>query len=116
MLLERILSNLMTNSIKYRTGSRGKVCIRLSALKGKAVISFSDDGPGVPESSVSRLFELFYRTDAARSHPQNGSGLGLTIAARAMALMGGSARAENRIPHGLKIELIFPLRKEDPHE
>ena len=59
MLLERILSNLMTNSIKYRTGSRGKVCIRLSALKGKAVISFSDDGPGVPESSVSRLFELF---------------------------------------------------------
>ena len=116
MLLERILSNLMTNSIKYRTGSRGKVCIRLSALKGKAVISFSDDGPGVPESSVSRLFELFYRTDAARSHPQNGSGLGLTIAARAMALMGGSARAENRIPHGLKIELIFPLRKEDSHE
>lgn len=116
LLLERILSNLMTNSIKYHSGGKSRISMKLAVLEENAVITFADDGPGVPEASLARLFDLFYRTDAARSHPQNGSGLGLTIVLRSMALMGGTVKAGNLRPHGLCISLFFPLRKEGPHE
>jgi len=68
----------------------------------------ADDGPGVPEGALPHLFEMFYRTDKARSRTGDGSGLGLAIAARAMELMHGSIRAENGVPRGLVIRLDWP--------
>lgn len=108
LLLERVLMNLFTNSAKYKDRSRGELRLTVAAENGRVILTAADDGPGVPEEALPHLFEMFYRTDKARSRTGDGSGLGLAIAARAMELMHGSIRAENGIPRGLVIRLDWP--------
>ena len=108
LLLERVLMNLFTNSAKYKDRSRGELRLTVAAENGRVILTAADDGPGVPEEALPHLFEMFYRTDKARSRTGDGSGLGLAIAARAMELMHGSIRAENGVPRGLVIRLDWP--------
>jgi two-component system sensor histidine kinase CpxA len=71
-------------------------------------IRVRDFGPGVPESELSRIFQPFYRTEAARSRDTGGSGLGLAIAARAAFVHGGTVKAENVPEGGLAVEMWIP--------
>ena len=114
-LLGRITANLLGNSQKY--GGRETVHVRISATVAgtMAEIVFSDDGRGVPAEQLSRLFDIFYRGDAARTAPGEGSGLGLAVVKKAVEEMGGSVHAENGENDGLKILFTLPLAKEDGH-
>ena len=112
LLLNRILMNLASNSAKYKTAGEGHLLLHLEKGNNEAVLTVTDDGPGVPETSLRHLFEAFYRTDKARSRTEDGSGLGMTIVQKAAHLMNGTVTAENVIPHGLCVEIKIPLAGE----
>ena len=109
LLLERVVENLISNSIRYKTEDRVHITVRVSKAEGKALLSLSDDGPGVPKEALGRLQEAFFRTDKARSRTDKGSGLGLSIVARAVHLMKGTLTFSNPAPHGLKVDITLPL-------
>ena len=109
-LLRRVLSNILENSIKYKSKEAGHLRITLEE-SGRLVLA--DDGPGVPEAALPKLFDVFYRSDPARKNPAGGSGLGLAIAAKAVRAMGGTIRAYNDSDGGLAIEIMLP--KEASH-
>ena len=73
------------------------------------MLSVSDDGPGVAERDLARIFEPLYRGDAARSGSREGSGLGLSIVAASASRMGGSASAGRSDAGGLSVEVRLPL-------
>lgn len=109
LLLERVVENLISNSIRYKTKERVHIHIRVSRAGGKALLTLADDGPGVPKEALGRLEEAFFRTDKARSRTDKGSGLGLSIVARAVHLMKGNLTFSNQVPHGLKVDITLPL-------
>ncbi|MDO4362924.1 MAG: HAMP domain-containing sensor histidine kinase [Clostridia bacterium] len=110
-LLTRIVSNILDNSVKYKTKDRAQSRIVISREDGFAKITLSDNGPGVDESSLEKLFEVFYRTDKARSNTGTGSGIGLAFVKKAADAMGGRVIAENNENGGLSI--IIYLRCTD---
>jgi signal transduction histidine kinase len=88
----RIMGNLVDNTLKHGGVADPAIVWRLSAQGGQAVLRVADNGAGVPEADLPRLFEPFFRGDRSRS--ASGAGLGLAIVGKLMAAMGGSARAE----------------------
>lgn len=80
-----------------------------------AEVTFADDGVGAPEERLPKLFDAFYRGDAARTAPGSGSGLGLAVVKKAVEAMGGTVRAENREGGGLAVIFTLPLGKEERH-
>jgi signal transduction histidine kinase len=103
-LLFDALSNLVDNAIKHgREG--GVVIIHLDQKDSKAVLSVSDDGPGIPSEQFEHVFKRFYRLEHSRSTP--GNGLGLSLVAAVARLHGASIRLFDNAP-GLRIELHFP--------
>lgn len=82
-------------------------------MDGRLLLCVDDDGPGVPDEALDKLFDVFYRSDPARQNPNQGSGLGLAIAAKDAERMGGAIHAENRPGGGLRIILELPLAKEE---
>lgn len=112
-LLRRIAANLLSNSRKYGGSEVVHVLICAKVCDGMAEISFADDGQGVPPGQLPRLFDAFYRGDAARTAPGEGSGLGMAVVKKAAEEMGGSVHAENGENGGLKILFTLPTVKED---
>lgn len=110
-LLRRCIVNILDNSAKYKTAARGRAVLCAQTCESGVRLTVTDDGPGVPEEALGRLFDVFYRSDPARSSPAQGSGLGLAIVARAASRMGGHAAAHNAAPHGLCIEITLPEGK-----
>lgn len=106
-LLERIVLNLLDNSRKYRRGDTAHVRISAVPAEGGVTLSFSDDGMGVTEELLPRLFDPFYRTDPARNNPAGGSGLGLAIVREAVRHIGGRVHAENAPGGGLCIKIFL---------
>ncbi|HEX8814561.1 MAG TPA: ATP-binding protein [Terriglobales bacterium] len=111
-LLHSAIENVVRNAIRY-TAEGTAVSIRMEAAQNaedpQAVISIADFGPGVPESSLEKLFQPFYRIDDARERGTGGVGLGLAIADRAVRLHGGTVSARNRNEGGLIVEIRIPL-------
>ena len=108
-LLSRCICNLLDNSRKY-----GAKQVTLSAATDeKAVsVSVSDDGPGVEESQLEKIFALGYRTDSARQNPAGGSGIGLAVVKKAAEQMHGSAKAEHTDGGGLRVTITLPRAQE----
>jgi two-component system phosphate regulon sensor histidine kinase PhoR len=98
MKLHDALRNLVANAIVYAPEDS---TIRIDAMPadGGVALVVSDEGPGIPEEDLSRVFERFYRVDKSRGRDPGGTGLGLAIVKHLMELQGGSVRAENG-PHG----------------
>lgn len=111
--LRSVLTNLLDNSAKYRSKPTGTAVITAEARGGRLILRVDDDGPGVPEEALPKLFDVFYRSDPSRQNPKQGSGLGLAIAAKAAGRMGGTIRAANLCGGGLSVELEIPLAKEE---
>ena len=105
-LLHRALENVIRNAIRYAPpGTAVEVSSERSV--GRAVIRVRDYGPGVPEESLERIFDPFYRVGTDRDRSSGGVGLGLAIAQRAVAVHGGSIQARNASP-GLEISIELP--------
>lgn len=106
-LLYGIFRNLMDNALQYAGKGAG---ISLQAWRDGEIwhFIFADNGNGVPEASLPKLYERFYRTDKGRSRKLGGTGLGLAIVKDAILLHGGDIRASANSPHGLKHEFWLP--------
>jgi two-component system phosphate regulon sensor histidine kinase PhoR len=96
--LERVLANLLDNALRH--GKEGGAVRMVASLdEGLCRIEVSDDGPGIPSDQQDRVFERFYRIDAARSRQRGGTGLGLSIARHLTESMGGRIGVLNQ-DHG----------------
>lgn len=105
--LRRVAENIIGNSVKY-CPERARIDISSQCADGFVRIKFSDNGPGVPDEALPKLFDLFYRADPARVAPGSGSGLGLSIVKRSVEQMGGHAFAEKSVNGGLCIVIDLP--------
>ena len=112
-LLNRIFGNLLDNSRKY--GGRETIHVRIWAEVSGTVaeISVADDGAGVQSEQLPKLFDVFFRGDAARTAPASGSGLGLAVVKKAVEEMHGSVQAEKAASGGLCIRFTLPMAKEE---
>ena len=105
-LLASIFHNLIDNAIAYCGGTQ--IVVRLlSETDDKLTFSVADNGVGVAEEHLSRLFERFYRVDKGRSRAAGGTGLGLSIVKNAVLLHGGHISVENRREGGLLFRLAL---------
>ena len=111
-----ILMNLLDNSAKYRHRKRGHVTLTGGRDGTDFLLWVDDDGPGVPEEALSKLFDVFYRDDPARKKTDQGSGLGLAIVAKSVERMGGAIHAENLPEGGLRMALRIPLAERRPED
>lgn len=107
-LVSRVLSNLVGNAIKY---AGPQATIRLSAYQtGKRVcLQVEDNGKGIPEQYLNKIFDPFTRIEQARDKQSGGYGLGLSIVKESMRVMGGDVTIENRQSGGLRVNLIFNI-------
>jgi signal transduction histidine kinase len=104
--LYRAILNLLDNAVKF---ARSSVSITLSLAPRQVSIHIADDGPGIPEESLGRLFERFYRVDKARVRSTGGGGLGLPIAAEIVELHGGSISVDSTLGEGAVFRVDLPL-------
>jgi two-component system phosphate regulon sensor histidine kinase PhoR len=102
--LHDALRNLVANAITYAPPG---TTIRIDAAPagGQVTIAVSDDGPGIPDEDLSRVFERFYRVDKSRARDPGGTGLGLAIVKHLIELHGGTVRVENRPGGGARFVL-----------
>lgn len=105
-LLVRAVSNLLRNAIRY--GNGGAITVEAERNGDEILIRVADNGPGVPEQELPRLFDAFYRLDRSRTRETGGVGLGLTIVKTCMESCNGTVVARNRAPHGLEMEIRVP--------
>ncbi|MGA3209691.1 MAG: ATP-binding protein [Terriglobales bacterium] len=111
-LLRSALENVIRNAVRY-TAPGTAVAITLACDGRSVVVHVRDHGPGVPEVELANLFRPFYRLADARDRQTGGTGLGLTIAERAVRLHGGSIRASTlKGNKGLDVEIILPAASE----
>ena len=99
------IENILRNAVRHSPPD-GTVHVRLDQQNMTAKIEVRDEGQGVDESDLPRIFEPFYRTKDA---PDSGTGLGLAIAKRAIRLNGGSVIATNSEDGGLRIDISLPI-------
>lgn len=103
-LLQRALANLIRNGIRY-AGQAGPITIAATENHQETVLEVSDQGPGVPEESLPKLFDPFYRVDTSRTRDTGGVGLGLTIVKTCVEACGGGVTCHNRQPAGLAVRI-----------
>ena len=104
--LKRCLANLLENAVKY--GKRALVTV--DDNDERLAIVIRDEGPGIPDAELERVFEPFYRLERSRNRETGGTGLGLTIARGIAEAHGGSLSLRNRSEGGLEVRLILPRR------
>ena len=103
-LLVRALANLLRNAIRY-AGQAGPVTISARREHKEVLLTVTDCGPGVPEAELARIFDPFYRLDAARDADTGGVGLGLAIVKTCVESCRGTVGCRNRQPSGLEMTL-----------
>ena len=109
-LIGSIFRNLTENAIAYSGGKNIYISL-IDDNEEYCKIRFEDDGCGVEEKQLSRLFERFYRIDKGRSRQMGGTGLGLAIVKHAVQFHGGTITASNRPGKGLRFD--FSLKKQN---
>jgi len=106
--LQQILINLIDNAVKFNREG-GKVVLEASEANGGVQISVEDTGSGIPEASLPRVFERFFRVDKARSRELGGTGLGLSIVKHLVESHGGKVSCESELNKGSKFSFILPV-------
>lgn len=106
-LLTEILENLVDNAIRH-SAADGRVEIKTTNGDGEVLISVIDDGVGIPKAHLGRIFERFYRVDAARSRAAGGTGLGLAIAKHTVEVLGGRIEVKSAPNKGSCFTVVLP--------
>lgn len=105
-LVVRLLGNLFENSVRY--AGVGEVTVSSERRGDRLHVAVTDDGPGVDEADLERLFEPFFRADRSRSRKTGANGLGLMIVRRAVEAHGGAVRAGRGGTRGLEVAFDLP--------
>ncbi|MCY4408840.1 MAG: ATP-binding protein [Caldilineaceae bacterium] len=107
-LIGRVLTNLIGNAVRH-TPPGGSVAVSAQGVVGGVRVDVFDSGPGIPEESLSKVFEQFYRVEQSRSRASGGgSGLGLTIAKAVVESHRGVIGVENRAEGGARFYFVLP--------
>jgi two-component system phosphate regulon sensor histidine kinase PhoR len=106
--LQDALRNLVENAVNY-SPEGCSITLRAAARDRQAVLTVSDQGPGIPDADLDRVFERFYRVDRARSRESGGTGLGLSIVKHLVELLGGRVWAANGPRGGAVFTISLPL-------
>ncbi len=108
--IERVVLNILTNSIKY-TKDGGEIKIYVGFVYNDAYIKVFDNGIGIPEEDLNRIFERFYRVDKARTREMGGTGLGLSIAKEILDKNGGSIDIKSVVGQGTEVVIRIPTKQ-----
>lgn len=105
--IHEVLTNLLTNAVRHSPAG-GQVTVRASPIPDGFRVEVCDEGTGVPPDDIGRIFDRFYRVDAARGSGAGGAGLGLAIARSIVELHGGSIWAAPQSPAGCLVVFELP--------
>lgn len=105
--LKRCIENLLTNAVKYAGGA----VISVASDRENVSIRIEDEGPGIPEELLEKVFEPYYRLERSRNRESGGTGLGLSIARNMVLLNDGSLVLKNRPRGGLCAVITLPVMK-----
>ncbi|MCR5833873.1 MAG: cell wall metabolism sensor histidine kinase WalK [Selenomonadaceae bacterium] len=109
-LLEQILRNLIDNAIKY-TPEHGTITVACFVRENQVICQIQDTGIGIPQESLSRIFDRFYRVDKARDRKSGGNGIGLALVKFLVELFDGSIEVTSTLGKGSNFKIFFPLIK-----
>jgi signal transduction histidine kinase len=104
---EKIVLNLVSNAFKHTFD--GEIAVALTSRDGRAILTVSDTGVGIPESELGHIFERFHRVSSARSRTHEGSGIGLSLVQELVRMHGGSISARSTVGAGTTFEVSIPL-------
>lgn len=107
--LERVLTNLLTNALKYSTPG-SPVTVSLSPRGDVVITAVADEGPGIPPEEQASLFEKYHRTRGSRARSE-GLGLGLYITRRLVEAQGGTIRVESEVGKGSTFSFSLPIAR-----
>jgi two-component system sensor histidine kinase CpxA len=102
--LLRAVSNIVRNAVRY-AGDAGPVNLTARREEDRVLLTVADQGPGLPEEEVERVFTPFYRVETSRNRDSGGVGLGLAIVKNCVEACKGTVRCRNRVPTGLEVEI-----------
>lgn len=105
--IQQVLVNIISNSIKY-TPNGGRIEIKAKKATGGVTVCVADNGMGIPEDDIPRLFERFYRVEKARTTDSGGSGLGLAISKEIVDSHGGKIWVQSEVDKGTKMYVYLP--------
>lgn len=107
--IQQVLINIINNAIKY-TPEGGEVTVYVGKRTNEVYAKVKDNGIGIPEEDIPRIFERFYRVDKARSRDMGGTGLGLAIAKEITEAHGGGISISSQKSKGTEVSVSFPIR------
>ena len=110
--MKELLSNLVSNAVKYNRPG-GQVWVYIREKGEDLVIRVRDNGVGIPQESLDRIFERFYRVDKGRSRKQGGTGLGLSIVKHIVNFYHGTIRVTSQLEEGTEFTVAIPLNWQD---
>ncbi|MBV9210019.1 MAG: HAMP domain-containing histidine kinase [Acidobacteria bacterium] len=105
-LLSRALANVLRNAVRY-AGESAAITIAAERVSNRVSLSVMDNGAGVPEAALEKLFDPFYRIESDRSRATGGTGLGLAIVKSCIEACNGTVAARNLKPHGFEVKFLL---------
>lgn len=106
-MVRRALDNVLDNALRHAPDD-STIRIDINRTESHWTVSVSDEGPGVPEAEMSRIFDPLVRGESSRNRSTGGAGLGLSVVRRIMQVHGGSVNVVNNADHGATFQLRFP--------
>jgi signal transduction histidine kinase len=105
---QQVIGNLIDNALRY-TPESSVIDVSIHKNGSEIELIVADDGPGIPETELPRIFDRLWRGDKSRARSTGGAGLGLSIARQLIESQGGKITARNRSPQGFEVSIMLPI-------